>query len=88
MIQARDLYAYGNVEVGDEHGVQGRFQKFFGDVLNTIFESQSTTEENIDIRFADFKCIQSTSVEDQDETYMEAVKNPMVGIAVSSTFRG
>ncbi|KAJ5692842.1 hypothetical protein N7462_002265 [Penicillium macrosclerotiorum] len=33
MIQARDLYAYGNVEVGDEHGVQGRFQKFFGDVL-------------------------------------------------------
>ncbi|CAG8247670.1 unnamed protein product [Penicillium salamii] len=59
MIEARDLYAYGNVEVGDEHGVQGRFQKFFGDVLNTIFESQSTTEENIDLRFADFKCVQS-----------------------------
>ncbi|KAJ5513456.1 hypothetical protein N7463_003008 [Penicillium fimorum] len=60
MIQARDLYAYGNVEVCDEHGVQGRFQKFFGDVLNTIFESQYTTEENINIRFAGFKCIQST----------------------------
>lgn len=59
-IQARDLYAYGNVEVGDEHGVQGRFQKFFGDVLNTIFESQSTTAQNIDLRFADCKCIQST----------------------------
>lgn len=39
--------------------MQGRFQKFFGDVLNTIFESQSTTAQNIDLRFADFKCIQS-----------------------------
>jgi hypothetical protein len=60
MLRARDLYAYGNVEVGDEHGVQGRFQKFFGDVLNTIFASQSTTQRNIDLRFADFKCVSST----------------------------
>lgn len=60
MIQARDLYAYRNFEVGDEHGVQGRFQNFFGDVLNTIFELQSTITANINLRFADFKCIQST----------------------------
>lgn len=36
----RDPYTHGNVEVGDEHGVKGRFQKYFGDVLNTIFASQ------------------------------------------------
>jgi hypothetical protein len=56
----RDPYTYGNVEVGDEHGVQGRFQKFFGDVLNTIFASQSTTQRKIDLSFADFKCVPST----------------------------
>jgi hypothetical protein len=57
-LQARDPYTHGNVEVGDEHGVQGRFQKFFGDVLDTIFASQSTGQ--INLRFADFKCIPST----------------------------
>jgi hypothetical protein len=60
MLRARDPYTYGNFEVGDEHGVQGRFQKFFGDVLNTIFTSQSTTQRNIDLHFADFKCVSST----------------------------
>lgn len=60
-LQARDSYTHGNVEVGDEHGVQGRFQKFFGDVFDAIFASQSiTTRQNINIRFADFKCIPST----------------------------
>ncbi|PLN75410.1 hypothetical protein BDW42DRAFT_199495 [Aspergillus taichungensis] len=55
-LHTRDPYTYGNVEVGDEHGVQGRFHKYFGDVLNTIFTSQSKR-----IRFANFKCEQSTS---------------------------
>lgn len=60
MLRARDPYTYGIFEVGDEHGVQGRFQKFFGDVLNTIFTSQSTTQRNIDLHFAEFKCVSST----------------------------
>ncbi|KAJ9486047.1 hypothetical protein VN97_g7289 [Penicillium thymicola] len=59
-LRARDPYTCGSVEVGDENGMQGRFQKFFGDILNSIFESQSTTQQNIDLRFADFKCISST----------------------------
>lgn len=54
-LHVRDPYTSGNVVVGDEHGVQGRFHKYFGDPLNAIFESQS-----IDLRFADFKCVQST----------------------------
>ncbi|CAG8903601.1 unnamed protein product [Penicillium egyptiacum] len=54
-LQTRDPYTHGNVEVGDEHGVQDRFHKYFGDVLNSIFTSQSKG-----IRFADFKCVQST----------------------------
>lgn len=54
-LQTRDPYTYGNVEVGDEHGVQGRFHKYFGDVLNSIFTSQSKR-----ICFADFKCVRST----------------------------
>ncbi|CEJ60285.1 hypothetical protein PMG11_08865 [Penicillium brasilianum] len=60
MLRVRDPYTYGNVEVGDEHGVQGRSQKFHGDVINTIFASQTTTQRNIDLRFADFKCVPST----------------------------
>ena len=54
-LHARDPYTSGNVVVGDEHGVQSRFHKYFGDPLNAIFESQS-----IDLRFADFRCVQST----------------------------
>ncbi|KAF7173260.1 hypothetical protein CNMCM6106_007358 [Aspergillus hiratsukae] len=60
MLRARDPYTHGNVEVGNEHVVQGRFRKYFGDVLDTIFASQSTTEQNINLRFADFKCTPST----------------------------
>ncbi|GAB1208341.1 hypothetical protein APSETT445_007089 [Aspergillus pseudonomiae] len=54
-LHTRDPYSYGNVEIGDEHGMQGRFHKYFGDVLNAIFESQSKG-----IRFADFKTVQAT----------------------------
>ncbi|KAJ5861476.1 uncharacterized protein N7529_008786 [Penicillium soppii] len=54
-LQTRDPYTHGNVEVGDETSVQGRFHKYFGDVLNSIFTSQSK-----EIRFADFKCVQSS----------------------------
>lgn len=54
-LQTKDPYTYGNVEVGDEHGLQGRFHKYFGDVMNSIFKSQSKG-----ILFADFKCVQST----------------------------
>ena len=49
-----DPYPSGNVVVGDEHGVQGRFHKYFGDPLNAIFKSHS-----IPLRFADFKCARS-----------------------------
>lgn len=54
-LKTRDPYAQGNVEIGDEHGLLGRFHKHFGDVLNSVFTSHSTG-----IRFADFKCVQST----------------------------
>jgi hypothetical protein len=48
-------YNHGNVGVGDEHGVLGRFHKYFGDILNVIFTTQSKG-----VRFADFKCVKST----------------------------
>ncbi|OOQ88038.1 hypothetical protein PEBR_14693 [Penicillium brasilianum] len=54
-LRTRDPYTYGNVVVGDEHGVQGRFHKYFGDTMNAVFNSQS-----MGMRFANFKCIQST----------------------------
>ena len=54
-LQTRDPYTYGNVEVGNEHGVRGWFYQYFGDVLDTIFTSQSKR-----IRFADLRCVQST----------------------------
>jgi hypothetical protein len=54
-LRTRDPYTHGNIVVGDEHGVQGRFHKYFGDILNAIFKSQSKS-----IRFADFRCVQST----------------------------
>jgi hypothetical protein len=50
-----DPYTYGNVEVGDEHGVQGRFHKYFGDPLNAVFKSHQ-----MGIRFGDFKSAKST----------------------------
>ena len=54
-LRTRDPYTYGNVVVGDEHGVQGRFHKYFGDTMNAVFNSQL-----MGMRLADFKCIQST----------------------------
>lgn len=43
------------VEVGDEHGVQGRFQQSIGTVLGHVFRAQS-----IDLTFADFKTLGSS----------------------------
>jgi hypothetical protein len=54
MLGTGDPYTFGNVEVGDEHGVQSRFHKYVGDVMNTVFETHS-----INLGFADFKCIPS-----------------------------
>lgn len=42
------------VELGDEHGLQGRFQQSFGTMLGHIFKFQG-----IDIIFADFKSLGS-----------------------------
>lgn len=42
------------VHVGDEHGVQGRFQQSVGSVIGHVCAAQG-----IDIHFADFKCIGS-----------------------------
>ncbi|KAI2791878.1 hypothetical protein POX_c04758 [Penicillium oxalicum] len=49
------------VHVGDEHGVQGRFQQSVGSVIGHVCAAQG-----IDIHFADFKCIGSpyTSIPD------------------------
>ncbi|EPS26290.1 hypothetical protein PDE_01226 [Penicillium oxalicum 114-2] len=54
-LKTRDPYALANVEIGDEHGLLGRFHKHFGDVINSVFNSQG-----IGIRFADFKSVRST----------------------------
>lgn len=51
--QARDMEAE-TVVVGDEHGVQGRFQQSVGQVLGKVPDAQA-----IDQNFADFKCIGS-----------------------------
>jgi hypothetical protein len=51
--QARDLDAE-TVLVGDEHGVQGRFQQSVGQVLGKILNAQG-----INAHFADFKCLNS-----------------------------
>ena len=40
------------VFVGDESGVQGRFQQAIGQILGMVFRA-----ETLDIRFADFKCL-------------------------------
>ncbi|KAJ6036814.1 hypothetical protein N7540_001093 [Penicillium herquei] len=40
------------VEVGDEHGIQGRFQQSIGTVLGHAFKAES-----MDIQFADFQCL-------------------------------
>lgn len=53
-LKVRDPYEYANSEVGEEAGVQSRFQKFIGDVLNAIFKSQS-----INLGFSDWKCVPS-----------------------------
>jgi hypothetical protein len=45
---------------GDSGSLEGHLQKFFGDVLDTVFASQSTTQQNINLRFRDFKYIPST----------------------------
>ncbi|OQE01913.1 hypothetical protein PENSOL_c003G11771 [Penicillium solitum] len=43
------------VHIGDEHGLQGRFQQAIGHALGTALESRS-----IDIYFGDYKCSGST----------------------------
>ncbi|CEJ55195.1 hypothetical protein PMG11_01464 [Penicillium brasilianum] len=43
------------VQVGDEHGVQGRFQQSLGSLMGHVFKAQS-----IDLHFADFKCLGSS----------------------------
>ncbi|KAJ5247710.1 hypothetical protein N7468_002693 [Penicillium chermesinum] len=40
------------VEIGDEYGVQGRFQQWIGSVMGHVFQAQA-----IDLHFADFKCL-------------------------------
>ncbi|CAG7940734.1 unnamed protein product [Penicillium salamii] len=40
------------VYVGDESGLQGRFQQAIGQTLGKVFEAQ-----DLDIQFADFKCL-------------------------------
>ncbi|RHZ61492.1 hypothetical protein CDV55_105047 [Aspergillus turcosus] len=49
--QGRDLEAE-TVLVGDEHGVQGRFQQSVGQVVGKILDAQG-----INAHFADFKCL-------------------------------
>jgi hypothetical protein len=39
------------VHVGDEHGLQGRFQQHIGQIMTSIFKSQG-----MDLSFCDFKC--------------------------------
>lgn len=82
-LQTRDPYTYGNVIVGDESGVQGRFNKYFGDTMNAVFKSQS-----IRMRFGDFRASQSTysgipGVVLMDDNYQSKVigefKVPWVG---------
>jgi hypothetical protein len=77
-LKARHPYTYGNSEVGDEHGVQGRFQKFFGDVLNTIFASQSTVQGPIEIGFADFKCVSTPYSRTPDVVLKDSNHTPIV----------
>lgn len=43
-----------NLLVGDEHGVQGRFQQSVGQVLGKVLDARG-----IEARFADFKCLGS-----------------------------
>ncbi|KAJ5474708.1 hypothetical protein N7475_004274 [Penicillium sp. IBT 31633x] len=49
------------VFVGDETGVQGRFQQAIGQALGMTFRAQT-----LDIRFADFKCIGDTIITTPD----------------------
>ncbi|CAG8011589.1 unnamed protein product [Penicillium salamii] len=50
-LDTRDL-DQNKVFVGDEAGVQGRFQEAIGQTLGKVFEAQG-----LDIQFADFKCL-------------------------------
>lgn len=50
-LDTRDL-DQKKVFVGDEAGVQGRFQEAIGQTLGKVFEAQG-----LDIQFADFKCL-------------------------------
>ncbi|CAG7967798.1 unnamed protein product [Penicillium salamii] len=50
-LATRDL-DQNKVFVGDEAGVQGRFQEAIGQTLGKVFEAQG-----LDIQFADFKCL-------------------------------
>ncbi|RFU35299.1 hypothetical protein B7463_g1042, partial [Scytalidium lignicola] len=43
--------AFEHVHVGDEHGVQGRFQQNIGQIMTAVFKSQE-----IGLSFGDFKC--------------------------------
>lgn len=52
-LNSRDLDD-NKVFVGDETGVQGRFQQAIGQTLGKVFEAQ-----RLDIQFADFKCLPS-----------------------------
>lgn len=50
-LDSRDI-DQNKVFVGDEAGVQGRFQEAIGQTLGKVFEAQG-----LDIQFADFKCL-------------------------------
>ncbi|EPS31619.1 hypothetical protein PDE_06574 [Penicillium oxalicum 114-2] len=65
-MMTRDPYASGNLIVGDKHGLLTRFHKYFGDVLNSIFQSHS-----IGMRFADFKCAGSGHKNTPDTIMMD-----------------
>jgi hypothetical protein len=53
-LQTRNPYTYGNAEVGDRHGVQGWFHKYFGEVLNSI---SVTIDENTLLSFHHRSCL-------------------------------
>ncbi|KAJ5815658.1 hypothetical protein N7474_007435 [Penicillium riverlandense] len=59
--------AHEQVCVGDETGVQGRFQQNVGQAMSAVFSSQS-----YDLRFADFKCSASSYSRTPDSIIMDS----------------
>jgi hypothetical protein len=50
--------------VGDEHGLQGRFQKTIGQVLGSALEAQE-----VNLYFVDFKCLPTRPHKKDTDTY-------------------